>query len=123
MRRGSGAGAGDADSDMATGGSAVTYDVRPASDRAAQALRTRNLAGGARSRMGSTSPNLDRLTSMAALAAVRLVRAPSVEAGAHKPASFAQNGHVTAAQPEERGSTRLRPLSLSCWTEVRWLGT
>jgi hypothetical protein len=87
---------------MATGGSAVTYDVRPASNRTAQALRARNLAGGARSRMGSISPNLDRLTSMAALAAVRLVLARSTEAGAHTPASSAQSGHVTVAQLEER---------------------
>jgi hypothetical protein len=35
---------------------------------------------------------------MAALAAVRLLRASSVEAGAHTPASLAQTGHVTAAQ-------------------------
>jgi hypothetical protein len=123
MRRGSGAGAGDADSDIATGGSAVTHDVRPASNLVAQALRARNLAGGARSRMGSTSPNLDRLISMAAPAAVRLVLAPSIEAGAHTPASFTQNGHVTAAQLEERGSTRPRPRSLSCWTVARWWGT
>jgi hypothetical protein len=104
MRRGSGAGAGDADSSIATGGSAVTYDVMPASNLAAQALRARNLAGGARSRMGSTSPNSACPTSMAALAAARLVLARSTEGGAHTPASFAQNGHVTAAQLEERGS-------------------
>jgi hypothetical protein len=39
---------------------------------------------------------------MAALAAVRLVLARSAEAGAHTPASFSQNGHVTAVQLEER---------------------
>jgi hypothetical protein len=102
MRRGSGAGAGDADSDMATGGSAVTYDVRPASNQAAQGLHARNLAGGARSRMGSTSSHPACLTYMAALAAVRLVLARSTEGGAHTPASFSQTGHVTAAQLEER---------------------
>jgi hypothetical protein len=48
--------------------------------------------------MGSTLPNLDRLISMAALAAARLVLAPSIEAGAHTPASFSQTEHVTAAQ-------------------------
>jgi hypothetical protein len=95
-----GAGARDADSDMATGGSAVTHDVRPASNRAAQALHTSNLAGGARSRMGSALPNLDRLIPMAALAAVRLVLARSTEAGARTPASFSQTEHVTAAQLE-----------------------
>jgi hypothetical protein len=102
MRRGSGAGAGDADSDMATGGSAVTHDVRPELNLSAQALRARNLAGGARSRMGSTSPNLDGLISMAALAAVTLVLARSAEAGADTPASFSQTEHVRAAQLEER---------------------
>jgi hypothetical protein len=103
MRRGSGAGAGDADSDMATGGSAVTDDVRPASNRAAQVLRTRNLAGGG-SRVGTAAPNLDRLISMAAPVAVRLVLARSIEAGAHTPASFSQTEHVTAAQLDERGT-------------------
>jgi hypothetical protein len=103
MRRGSGAGAGDADSDMATGGSAVTYDVRPASNRAARALYRRDHAGGV-SRVGTAAPNPDRLTSMAALAAVRLVLARSAEGGAHTPASFSQTEHVTAAQLEERRS-------------------
>jgi hypothetical protein len=102
MRRGSGAGAGDADSAMATGGSAVTHDVRPASNQVVQALRARNLAGGNRSHMGSTSPNLDGLISMAAPAAVRLVLAPSIEAGARTPASFSLTGHVTTTQLEER---------------------
>jgi hypothetical protein len=89
-----GAGAGDADSDLATGGSAVTHDVKPASNLVAQALRARNLACGARSRVGTAAPNLDRLISMAALAAVRLVLARSIEAGSHTPASFSQPGHV-----------------------------
>jgi hypothetical protein len=39
---------------------------------------------------------------MVALAAVRLVLAPSIEAGAHTPASFSQTGHVTTTQLEER---------------------
>jgi hypothetical protein len=81
---------------------AQSYDVRPVSNQAAQALRARNLAGGSRSRVGSTSPNLDRLISMAALTAVRLVLAPSIEAGALTPASFSQTEHVTVAQLEER---------------------
>jgi hypothetical protein len=101
MRRGSGAGAGDADSDMATGGSAVTYDVRPASNQAAQGLHARDHAGGG-SRVGTAEPNPACLISMAALAAARLVLARSAEAGAHKPVSFAQNGHVTTTQLEVR---------------------
>jgi hypothetical protein len=101
MRRGGGAGVGDANSDIATGGSAVTHDVRPASHRAAQALRARDHAGGG-SRIGTAAPNLDRLISMVALAALRLVLARSAEAGAHTPASFSQTGHMTAAQLEDR---------------------
>jgi hypothetical protein len=64
--------------------------------------------------MGSTLHNLDGLISMAALAAVRLVLAPSIEAGAHTPASFAQNVHVTAAQLGSGAATRPRRRSLSC---------
>jgi hypothetical protein len=52
--------------------------------------------------VGSTSPNLDRLTCMAALAAVRLVLVPSIEAGVRTPASFSLTEHVTVVQLEER---------------------